>query len=47
VLFTMDSGSDGWRRYVALILDAITVTDRRSLPRSTALRYAPPSTRWM
>ena len=47
VLFTMDSGSDGWRRYVALILDAITVTDRRSLPRSTALRYAPPSTSWM
>jgi hypothetical protein len=24
VLFTMDSGSDGWRRYVALMLDAIT-----------------------
>jgi AcrR family transcriptional regulator len=47
VLFTMDSDSDGWRRYVALIIDAITVTDRRSLPRSTPLRYAPPSTTWM
>jgi len=47
VLFTMDSGSDGWRRYVALILDAITVTDRRSLPRSTALRFVPSTTSWM
>src|ERR1700677_657516 len=28
VLWTMDSGSDGWRRYVALMLDAISVGDR-------------------
>jgi AcrR family transcriptional regulator len=46
VLFTMDSNSDGWRRYVALILDAITVNDRRPLPPVAALRYAPPSSSW-
>jgi len=40
VLFTMDSGSDGWRRYVALMLDAIAVDKRRSLPPAAALRYA-------
>ena len=45
VLFTMDSGSDGWRRYVALILDAITVNDREPLP-PAALRYAPASSSW-
>jgi AcrR family transcriptional regulator len=39
VLFTMDSGSDGWRRYVALILDAIAVEERGALPPAAALRY--------
>ena len=39
VLFTMDSGSDGWRRYVALILDAIAVDEFRVLPSAVALRY--------
>jgi AcrR family transcriptional regulator len=39
VLFTMDSGSDGWRRYVALMLDAIAVDKRRSLPPAAELRY--------
>jgi AcrR family transcriptional regulator len=39
VLFTMDSGSNGWRRYVVLILDAIAVDERRSLPPAAALRY--------
>ena len=47
VLFTMDSGSDGWRRYVALILDAITGNDREPLPPAAALRYAPASSSWM
>jgi hypothetical protein len=47
VLFTMDSGSDGWRRYVMLILDAITVNDREPLPPVAALRYAPASSSWM
>ena len=46
VLFTMDSGSDGWRRYVALMLDAIAVDKRRSLPAATALRFVPSSSGW-
>jgi AcrR family transcriptional regulator len=46
VLFTMDSAGDGWRRYVALILDAISVNERRPLPPAAALRYAPPSSSW-
>ena len=41
VLWTMDAGSDGWRRYVALLLDAISVRQRQPLPRSAALRFAP------
>jgi hypothetical protein len=46
VLWTMDSGSDGWRRYVALMLDAISAGDRRTLPPAARLRYAPESTAW-
>ena len=33
VLWTMDSNNDGWRRYVALMLDAISVGQQRPLPR--------------
>src|SRR6201999_603678 len=43
VLWTMDSDSDGWRRYVALMLDAISAGQRRPLPRAAALRFAPMS----
>jgi AcrR family transcriptional regulator len=39
VLSTMDSGSDGWRRYVALVIDAISVDERQTLPPAAALRY--------
>ncbi|WP_297595139.1 TetR/AcrR family transcriptional regulator [Mycobacterium sp.] len=39
VLSTMDSDSDGWRRYVALVVDAISVDKRRPLPPAAALRY--------
>lgn len=39
VLSTMDADSDGWRRYVALIIDAISVNERQPLPPATALRY--------
>lgn len=39
VLVTMDAGSDGWRRYVALMIDAISVNERQSLPPAAALRY--------
>jgi AcrR family transcriptional regulator len=41
VLWTMDSDNDGWRRYVALMLDAISLGHRRSLPPAAALRFAP------
>jgi AcrR family transcriptional regulator len=40
VLSTMDSDSDGWRRYVALIVDAISINERQPLPAAAALRYA-------
>lgn len=43
VLPTMDSDSDGWRRYVALIVDAISMTQRRPLPAGAALRISEPS----
>jgi len=43
VLWTMDADSDGWRRYVALLLDAISVNQRRRLPQVAALRFAPTS----
>ena len=46
VLWTMDSNSDGWRRYVALILDAISIDKRRPLPPAGALRFAPASSSW-
>ena len=45
LLWTMDPGSEGWRRYVALMLDAIT-TEGHPLPPAAALRYAPASTSW-
>jgi AcrR family transcriptional regulator len=46
VLWTMDSDSDGWRRYVTLMLDAISAGARRPLPRAAALRFAPMSSSW-
>jgi AcrR family transcriptional regulator len=46
VLWTMDSGSDGWRRYVALMLDAISADDRRPLPPAATLRFAPETDSW-
>lgn len=39
VLSTMETGSEGWRRYVALVVDAISVDQRRPLPPAAALRY--------
>lgn len=42
VLSTMDADSGGWRRYVALIVDAISVGERQSLPPAAALRYRRP-----
>ena len=46
VLWAMDSGSDGWRRYVALMLDAISAGDRRTLPPAATLRFVPESGNW-
>ena len=46
VLWTMDLTSDGWRRYVALLLDAISTTTPRRLPRAAPLRYAQRSDSW-
>jgi AcrR family transcriptional regulator len=46
VLSTMDSTSDGWRRYVALILDAISIDERQPLPPAPAFRYASEPNSW-
>lgn len=46
VLWTMDSTGDGWRRYVALLLDAISVGQRQPLPPVARLRFAPMSSSW-
>jgi AcrR family transcriptional regulator len=46
VLSTMDSTSDGWRRYVALILDAISLNERQPLPPAPAFRYALEPNSW-
>lgn len=43
VLSTMDSDSDGWRRYAALIIDAISISDARPLPPAPPLRISEPS----
>jgi AcrR family transcriptional regulator len=47
VLWTMDSDDDGWRRYVVLMLDAISVDRRWSLPPAAALRFAPAPSNWL
>lgn len=39
VLSTMDPDCDGWRRYVALVVDAISVNERQPLPPAAALRF--------
>jgi AcrR family transcriptional regulator len=46
VLSTMDSTSGGWRRYVALILDAISLDERQPLPPAPAFRFAPEPNSW-
>jgi AcrR family transcriptional regulator len=46
VVSTMDSSSDGWRRYVALILDAISIGQRRPLPPAPVFRYALEPNSW-
>lgn len=46
VLWTMDLASDGWQRYVALILDAISINETQPLPPAAALRFAPDTSSW-
>jgi hypothetical protein len=46
VLWTMDPGSDGWRRYVALFLDAVSTGERRPLPAAVPLKYTPAAESW-
>jgi AcrR family transcriptional regulator len=46
VLQTMDAGSDGWRRYVALTLDAISPGKQRPLPPAAALRFDADPSKW-
>ena len=48
VLWTMDSDDhDGWRRYVVLMVDAVSVDRRRSLPPAAVLRFAPTPGNWL
>ncbi|AEV72959.1 transcriptional regulator, tetR family [Mycolicibacterium rhodesiae NBB3] len=47
VLSTMDSDDDGWRRYVALLVDSISTGVRQRLPRAVPLRFEPSSTTWL
>ncbi len=46
VLSTMDLAGEGWKRYVALVLDAISTGDRRPLPPAPAFRYAGDPNSW-
>jgi AcrR family transcriptional regulator len=43
VLWTMNPADDGWRRYLVLLLDAITTTDGRRLPPAPDLVFEPPT----
>jgi AcrR family transcriptional regulator len=45
-LSTMDPDSGGWRRYVALVVDAISVDERQPLPPAAALRYVSEPNSW-
>jgi AcrR family transcriptional regulator len=46
VLTTMDPDSDGWRRYVHLMLDAMSTPTPRKLPRAVAIQYQPHPDDW-
>ena len=46
VLWTMDPAGDGWRRYLALMLDAITTPKGRRLPPAPELDYLHGLTDW-
>lgn len=46
VLSTMEPASDGWRRYLALVIDAISNDPRRPLPPAPAFCFAPDPNTW-
>jgi AcrR family transcriptional regulator len=46
VLTTMAPASDGWRRYVALVLDGMSTPTPRKLPRAAAIEYQPRPDDW-
>jgi AcrR family transcriptional regulator len=46
VLSTMDPMSDGWRRYVLLVVDAMSTPTPRKLPRAVAIEYQPRPDDW-
>ncbi|CAN5466023.1 TetR/AcrR family transcriptional regulator [soil metagenome] len=46
VLWTMDPASDGWQRYVALMIDAISTAERGPLPSAVPMRLAPVAESW-
>ena len=46
VLPTMDPASDGWRRYLTFVLNAMTTAAKSKLPPASPLSYAPQSDTW-
>ena len=46
VLATMDPASDGWQRYVALMIDAISTSNPSRLPRAVPIQYAQTLEEW-
>jgi len=46
VLGTMDPASDGWRRYVALMVDAISTSNPTRLPRAVPVHFTQPLEEW-
>ncbi|MET0897841.1 MAG: helix-turn-helix domain-containing protein [Mycobacterium sp.] len=46
VLWTMDPDGDGWRRYVVLVLDAISTAAPSALPAVVPLRMGPSPESW-
>ena len=46
VLGTMDPASDGWRRYVALMIDAISTSNPTRLPRAVPIQFTQRLQEW-
>ena len=46
VLPTMDTASDGWRRYVTFILNAMSTAEPRPLPPASPISYPPQPDTW-